>query len=45
MYIIDLLIDIFEVLVVILVFFLEEIVFLKILLFVDFLYLGVFVDV
>lgn len=45
MYLINLLINIFDVLVVILVFFLEEMVLLKILLFVDFLYLGVFVDV
>lgn len=45
MYLINLLINIFDVLVVILVFFLEEMVLLKILLFVDFLYLVVFVDV
>lgn len=45
MYLINLLINILDVLVVILVFFLEEMVLLKILLFVDFLYLGVFVDV
>lgn len=45
MYLINLLINIFDVLVVILVFFLEEMVLLKILLFVGFLYLVVFVDV
>lgn len=45
MYLINLLINIFDVLVVILVFFLEEMVLLKILLFVDFLYWVVFVDV
>lgn len=45
MYLINLLINIFDVLVVILVFFLEEMVLLMILLFVDFLYLVVFVDV